>query len=400
MTLVQCLEHKKKRLPSQNEQTQHNTKCKRKHAITNSISGMSDKNLWTEDCVLLGKLLLAVEEMQSFRDNWTSAQARHQSLPTSGMHFHRAQIRHSSMLAVHARPVPEDGGDIDVDIYMRRKRLSEAWELMRSVDGELWTEVCQLYSMVKAVQQNPELFKDEPSVLEDVEEAKLLMRNAEILAAVETIESFRQEEWSNEQASTAIRHGSELTTHISHRNESVIESKVRHAEHANAWQTMKTEDKVKWAMACLYHEEVMKELAKKKEMLDAAVWVIQDFNSKNWTSAHLEADEDPQWRKSQIRHGSTLAVHETSTPDADDPVYHAHRERMVEAWKVMKTVGSKEWTDACKAHEDLVLKAQKTTPFKVSDPGSFKAIGGPSSFQGGVIRKHPPVKNSVNGIAA
>lgn len=354
---------------------------------------MNENNLWTEDYVLIGKLLLAVAEMQSFvHCNWTSAQARHSSLPSNGMHFCRAQLRHSSMLAVHARPLPEENGDVDVDIYMRRKKLSEAWELMNSVDGDLWTEVCQLYSLVVAVEMNPEMYTDDHFVLQDVDEAKELMKNAEIIAAVETIESFRQEEWSNEQASTAIRHGSELTTHTKHHDESVLETKVRHAEHANAWQIMKTADKSKWAVACLYHEEAMKALARKKEMLDAAVWVIQDFNSKNWTSAHLEADEDPKWRKSQIRHGSTLAVHETSTLDADDPVYHAHRERMIEAWKVMKAVGSKEWTEACKAHEDLVFSAQKATPvFKVGDPGAF---------QTGVLRKNPPVQNSLNGMAA
>jgi hypothetical protein len=218
------------------------------------------------------------------------------------------------------------------------------------------------------------------------------------MVAVETIESFRQEEWSNTQASSAIRHGSELTTHTQYHDESVIEAKVRHAEHANAWQMMHHADKSDWAAACLYHEEVMKAEARKKEMLDAAVWVIQDFNAKNWTSAHLEADEDPRWRASQIRHGSTLAVHENPTLDIDDPIYHAHREKMTEAWKIMKKVGSKEWIKACKAHEDLVVSAQKATPFKVSDPGAFKVATG--TFQVGVIRKHPPVKNSVNGMAA
>jgi hypothetical protein len=142
---------------------------------------MNKNNLWTDDNVLVGKLLLAVQQLQSFvHNNWTSAQARHRSLPSSGMHFCRSQMRHSSILAVHARPLPEEDGDVDVDIFMRRKKLSEAWDLMKSVDGDLWTEVCRLYSMVVAVDQNREKFQDQ-SIIDDVAEAKLLMRNAEIL---------------------------------------------------------------------------------------------------------------------------------------------------------------------------------------------------------------------------
>lgn len=349
-------------------------------------------NLWTEDNVLLGKLLLAVADMQSFvHANWTSAQARHQSLPASGMHFCRAQIRHSSMLAVHARPVPDESSDIDVDIFMRRKKLSEAWELMKSVDGDLWTDVCHLYSMVVAVDNNAEIFEEDQSILQEVAEAKVLMRNAETLAAVEIIESFRQEEWSNVKTSTAIRHGSELTIRKQHHDESSIESKVRHAEHAQAWQKMHTTDKAEWAAACLYHEEVVKALAAKKERLDAAVWVIQDFSTKNWTSAHLMAEEDPHWKACQIRHGSTLAMHENALPDNDDPVYHAHRERMIDAWKVMTAAGPSAWTEACKSHEDLLVSAKNSTPYKVGDSGAHRM---------GVIRNHPPVKNCVNGKAA
>ncbi|KAL3787401.1 hypothetical protein HJC23_001798 [Cyclotella cryptica] len=359
-------------------------------AITSGKKNEREK-LWTEDNVLLGKLLLAVADMQSFVcANWTSAQARHQSLPASGMHFCRAQIRHSSMLAVHSRPVPNESSDIDVDIFMRRKKLSEAWELMKSVDGDLWTDVCHLYSKVMAVDQNPSMFTEDQSILEEVAEAKVLMRNAETLAAVETIESFRQEEWSNVNASTAIRHGSELTVHNQHHDESTIENKVRHAEHANAWQKMHSCDKAEWAAACLYHEEVVKAMAAKEERLDAAVWVIQDFNAKNWTSAHLIAEEDPCWKACQIRHGSTLAVHENAFPGNDDPVYHAHRERMIDAWKVMKAVGSSAWTKACRSHEDLLVSATRAKTYKVGDP----------TIRMGVVRNHPPLKNSVNGKAA
>ena len=342
---------------------------------------MTNEYLWTDDNVLVGKLLLAVEEMQTFvHSNWTSAQARHKSMPSSGMHFCRAQIRHSSMLAVHARPLPEEE-DIDVNIMTRRKKLAESWELMRSVDRDLWTEVCQLYSMIVAVEENPENVTED--IVEEVAEAKVLMRNAEVLDAVKTIESFRQEEWSNEQASTAIRHGSELTFHNKYHD--------RHAEHAKAWAIMQSCEQAEWAAACLYNEETIKALAVKRAMLDDAVQVIQDFNSKKWTSAHLAVDEDPCWKASQIRHGSTLAVHESPTPDADDPVYQAHREKMIEAWKLMKNVGCHEWIEACKAHEDLVVSTKTAAPFKASGPGSFSV---------GIIRNNPPVKNSVNGMAA
>lgn len=333
------------------------------------------KSLWTGENLLLGKLLLAAAEMQSFiHNNWTSAQSRHLSLPSSGMHFCRAQMRHSSMLAVHARPVPQEGETgIDVEIFLRRKKLSEAWELMKSVDGDLWTDVCQLYSLVVAVGQNAEMFKDDSTILDDVAEAKVLMRNAKILSYVEIIESFRQEEWSNAEESTAIRHGSELTRYRKERVESVIETKVRHSEHANAWQMMKNCDKVDWTAACLYHEELMKALAAKKEMLDCAVWIIQDFNPNSWTSSHIGVDEDPHWRASQIRHGSTLAVHECPPLDVDeDPSYHTHRERMIEAWKVMKAVRSREWTEACKAHEDFLVCSQKKMPYKVGNLSNLR----------------------------
>ena len=351
---------------------------------------MTNNDLWTEENILLGKLLLAVEEMQTFvHNNWTSAQARHKSMPSSGMHFCRAQIRHSSMLAVHARPLPENDEDVDVNIMTRRKRLAESWKLMKSVDRDLWIDVCQLYSMIVAVDKDPEMTKED--IVGEAVEAKVLMRNAEILDAVKTIESFRQEEWSNEQASTAIRHGSVLTFHKQHHEESIIEVKVRHAEHENAWAIMQSCKKAEWASACLYHEEAIKAFAAKQEMLDEAVGVIQDFDSKKWTSAHLSVDEDPCWKASQIRHGSTLAVHENPTSDANDPVYQAHREKMIDAWKLMKKVSCKEWTEACKAHEDIVISTKTAVPIKA---------GGSCPFSVGVIRKLPPVKNSVNGMAA
>lgn len=356
---------------------------------------MTETNLWTAANVQIGKLLLAVAHIQSFvHCNWTSAQARHKSLPTSGVHYCRAQMRHSSMLAVHACPIPNDSSDNkedhDVDIFMRRKKLSAAWELMQSCDTELWTDVCHLYSMVLAVEKDPEQFAENQAILDEVAEARHVMNNAEILAAVETIESFRQEEWSSVQASTAIRHGSELTVHEHHHDESTVEAMVRHREHADAWTKMKTCDKGDWTSACHHHEEYVKKMLAKREMLDAAVWVIQDFNSKNWTSAHLQPEEDPHWKASQIRHGSSLAVHENPLPDFDDPVYHAHRERLIEAWKIMKQVGSEEWTKACKFHEDEMTAAEKSplTPFKLSNPGSFQ--------QG----LRAPMKNSVNGKAA
>ena len=122
------------------------------------------------------------------------------------------------MLAVHARPLPEDKNedDPDVIILIRRKKLSLAWETMQSCDPQLWVDVCSLYAMIKAVEQDEKKFQGVENLLEEVAEAKTLMRNAEILGAVETIESYRQEEWYNESSPCRIRRGSMVVVHDEH----------------------------------------------------------------------------------------------------------------------------------------------------------------------------------------
>eukprot|EP01083_Nonionella_stella_P039534 107506_1 len=90
---------------------------------------------WSAEDIRLGKLLLAVADMQSFiHDNWTSAKARHDAMPTARNHWTRSQMKHGSMLAVHARPVPpyipEKECEVAVEVCVRRKKLSEAWATM------------------------------------------------------------------------------------------------------------------------------------------------------------------------------------------------------------------------------------------------------------------------------
>jgi len=300
---------------------------------------------WSAEDLRLGKLLLAVANMQSFiQDNWTSAEARHGAMPTTRSHWTRSQMRHSSMLAVHARPIPEECSE---NVCIRRKKLSEAWSMMQSCYADLWTDVCDLYAMVVAVEQDPVKFEGVKYVLHEVAEAKALMQNAELLSAVETIESYKQEEWKQDQSPSCVRRTSMLMVHEHHSDESQIEARVRHLEHAEAWQKMKSCDNDEWAAACLYHEEQNKSKIAKCEKLDAACWVMQDFDSKAWTS------EFPK----SMKHASSLIVRAPSVPESEsnDQIYQTHRQMLTEAWETMKEANQKEWTNACRAHEEFVM---------------------------------------------
>mmetsp|Transcript_39048 Transcript_39048/g.82131 ORF Transcript_39048/g.82131 Transcript_39048/m.82131 type:complete len:343 (+) Transcript_39048:75-1103(+) len=251
----------------------------------------SEAKYWSAEDLHLGKLLLAVADMQSFiHDNWTSAKARHRNMPTSSCHWTRSQMKHSSMLAVHARPIPEECYEnrdgVSVEVYIRRKKLSEAWETMQSFDTDLWADVCDLYAMVVAVDKDPVSFEGVEYVLNEVAEAKALMQNAELIAAIKIIVSYKQEEWKQENSPSCVRRGSMLIVHEHHSDESQVEARVRHREHAEAWEKMKSCSKAQWVAACLFHEEQNQKESKiaKLDKLDAACWVTQDFNSKAWTS--------------------------------------------------------------------------------------------------------------------
>ena len=205
-----------------------------------------------------------MDDILSFtKDNWTSAQARHKSMPTSHNHWMRSQMRCGSLAAVRARPVPDetfsgDDDDFSVEVFIRRKKLVAAWSLMKSCDINLWTEVCGLYALIIAVEQDedPGQFEDYAQVLNEVAEAKVLMYNAEILRAVETIEAFNEGEWKKEQSPACVRRGSLMVVpEHNNDNETRLEAKVRHVEHAQAWELMKSCDKEKWAAVCHYHED-------------------------------------------------------------------------------------------------------------------------------------------------
>mmetsp|Transcript_10310 Transcript_10310/g.20679 ORF Transcript_10310/g.20679 Transcript_10310/m.20679 type:complete len:348 (+) Transcript_10310:75-1118(+) len=345
----------------------------------------SAQHLWSPENIQLGKLLLAVADMQFFvHENWTSASERHSKMPTSTQHYTRSQTRHSSMLAVHARPLPEDRNedDPDVSILIRRKKLSLAWEMMQSCDPQLWVDVCSLYAMIKAVEQDEKKFQGVENLLEEVAEAKTLMRNAEILGAVETIESYRQEEWYNESSPCRIRRGSMVVVHDEHHDvETVTENKVRHLEHAEAWQKMKSCNKDEWTAACHYHEEYQKHMIVEK--LKAAVWVIQDYNESKWSTEVLRRHSLP----SSMRHAATLV---TLVDDfATDEEYKAHKKRLIEAWQIMKEANPKEWTKACKSHEEDLLSK-----------GLTKEAAAPTGFGHGLMRIEAPARNGISGIAA
>ena len=322
---------------------------------------------------------MAIADMQFFvHENWTSASNRHSQMPASSQHYTRLQTRHSSMFAVHARPLPEDSEeDPNVSILIRRKRLSRAWEMMQSCDPQLWVDVCSIYAMIKAVEQDEKKFEGFEYVLREVAEAKMLMRNAETLGAVETIENYRQEEWSNEESPLCIRRGSMVVVHDEHHDvESATENKVRHAEHADAWQTMKSSSKDEWAAACHYHEECQKHMIAEK--LKAAVRVIQDCDGSKASEA-LRSHLLP----SSTRHASTLVT--GMNDSATDEEYKAHKERLIEAWQTMKQANPQDWTNACKSCEEDLQK---------------RGAGAPGGNFWHGMRIRGPVRNGVSGTAA
>ena len=259
-------------------------------------------------------------------------------------------MRHGSLLAVHARPVPtEKDDDVEVQVCLRRKKLAEAWEVMQSCETDLWTEVCSLYTMVVAVEQDPSKSEGVEYALSEAAEARAVMNQAELLSAVETIEAYKQEEWKQEESSSCVRRGSMLMVHDHHNVESDLEARVRHLEHAEAWLKMKSCEKNLWAAACRWHEEQIKSKIAKREKLDAACWIMQDYNTKIWTSQKVLP-------KSMNKHAATLTVHAPVVESVTDPAYQAHRQRLIDAWDTMKGAGQKEWLSACKAHEDLLMK--------------------------------------------
>ncbi|KAL7439758.1 hypothetical protein ACHAXM_006822 [Skeletonema potamos] len=340
----------------------------------------SSQNLWSPENIQLGKLLLAAADMQFFvHENWTSASDRHNQMPTSTQHYTRSQMKHSSMLAVHAKPLPEDWNE-DVSILIRRKKLSDAWAMMQSCEPDVWVDVCSLYSMIKIVEQDEKNFEGIEYVLEEVAEAKMLMRIAEILGAVETIETYRQEEWSNETSPCCIRRGSMVVVHNEQQNaETITEAKVRHAEHADAWRKMRSCSKDDWTAACRYHEEYNKRIIAQQEKLEAAVWIIQDYNESKWSSETLLHHSLP----SSMRHAASLVTRIDASAKNEDHI--AHKKKLIEAWQTMKEAGPQEWAMACKSHEEDLL---------------MKGAAAPTGFGRGIMRIHPPIRNGVSGTAA
>ncbi|KAL7535777.1 hypothetical protein ACHAXR_008435 [Thalassiosira sp. AJA248-18] len=329
---------------------------------------------WSAEDLRLGKLLLAASVIQSFTDNWTSAKARHEAMPTSRPHLTRSQNRHASMLAVHAHPVPEDQmeDDIEVDVLIRRKKLSDAWSIMKTCEADLWTDVCNLYSMIVAVEQDPSKFGGVADILEEVAEARTLLKNAELVSAVETIEAYNQEEWKQDQTPACVRRGSLLMVHEHHNDETPLDARMRHYEHADAWQKMKSCDKDQWARACNCHEEHNKYIIAKREKLDAACWILQDFDSKAWTN-------DNEHLRQKAKHAACLTVHAPSAPEDEskDPAHHTHRQRLLEAWETMKEADPMEWSNACKDHEQFVMAGTA-----------------------GILRTHDATRNGIGNHAA
>eukprot|EP01083_Nonionella_stella_P048836 130352_1 len=101
-----------------------------------------------------------------------------------------------------------DDEDVEIEVCIRRKSLADAWGVMQSCDTELWTDVCDLYSMVVAYDLDPSKYEGMDYVQAEVAEAKAVMEKAELLAAVEIIESYNQEEWKQETAPSCVRRGS------------------------------------------------------------------------------------------------------------------------------------------------------------------------------------------------
>ena len=283
-------------------------------------------------------------------DNYTSAQERHKDMPTSQGHWTRSQMRCASVLAVRAKPIPEALAAEELAIEIRREKLASAWSMMQSCDTDLWTDVCNLYALVVAAEKDIS-----KNVITEVAEAKDLMQNAKLLSAVETIESFHIEEWKQETNPACVRRGSSLMVHEHESSETPPEAQVRHVQHAEAWELMKKCDNAQWAAACRYNEEQNKASIAKREKLDAACWVLQDFNTQIW-------ERPKDLPKSMNKHAACLTVHRT-TPRAsesnegvdNDPVYQTHRRCLIEAWGTMKDTDQGDWLKACKAHEDFVM---------------------------------------------
>ena len=159
-----------------------------------------------------------------------------------------------------------------------------------------------------------------------------------------------------------------------HTDETAIEARVRHLEHAQAWQKMKDADPKEWQSACRYHEERNKSKMAKREKLDAACWVLQDFDAAVVEDGPVERRVFPK----SMKHAACLTVHAPFSKEPDDPVYRTHRQRLLEAWETMKETDQKEWQSACKEHEKFVMGNTLT----------------------GITRKHAPVRNGVGNRAA
>ena len=288
--------------------------------------------------------------MQSFiHDNYTTATARHKSLPTTKDHWTKSQLKHSSALNVRNRPLPENVDEVSIAI--RRAKIASAWSLKQSCDTGLWTDVCNLYAMIVAVEKDCTKFAGLEYVLGEVDEGKRLMEMARVLSAVETIEAFHVEEWKKKQDPSSIRRGSLVIDHSSTKEETPLEAKVRHVKNAEAWSLMNKCDKNLWTAACHYHEEQKKKACDKLEKLDAACWVLQDFNTKEWKSQ----SEFPK----SMRHATSLTSRACVSAEESgkyDQIYRTHKQRLIEAWEVMQETNQDEWLSACKKHEDILAK--------------------------------------------
>lgn len=254
---------------------------------------METKFLNAQD-LCLGNLLVSVANLVAFRkDHWTSAQARHTRMPTSQKHWMRSQMRHGSVLTVRARPIPEesfsgDDDDFTVEVFIRRKKLAASWWLMKSCDIGLWADICDLYALIVAVEQNQDKFGNDTQVVE----AKILMHNAELLRAVETIEAYNEGKWTQEISPACVRRGSLMGVY-EHRDddETRLEAKVRHVEHANAWELMKSCDKDTWAAVCHYHEEQRKLEKGDRHMLNYSQFSLGITKQMHDSLRQVQAEE-------------------------------------------------------------------------------------------------------------
>ena len=193
---------------------------------------------------------IQVDEIASSFDAsaYTNLPSRHKSLPNHHDSFSRRASKHASSLSVRSGPaVVQD--ELSPEQLLQKKRLLQAYEVMKSCDADLWTDVCAMHSLMEAVEKYDDVF--EADVRREVEEANTLMLYAYMLSCVETIESYRHEEWYvNEKADP---HGAMM---IAHRTETAAESKldaqIRHAEFARAWDAMNKHKKI-WNCACRFH---------------------------------------------------------------------------------------------------------------------------------------------------